>query len=165
MSLEVYVVVESSRAGDSVIGAFSTVAAARRSLPVDDLRSLENYRVELHLLDEPSDMAQAWRVSVDKDGANVEVSRVILCSCEDDEAVVESGSYIEDGGKRMQLIVWSRTPGLAIAAVERCREFLLRRDIWRSQFVQLSAIAAEDRFDQLDAGVIEQHVAARGAKP
>jgi hypothetical protein len=80
---------------------------------------------------------------MDRDGGNVEVARVVLCSCEDDEVVLDSGSYIEDGGRRMQLIVWARTQGRALAAADRCRGVLIERGVWQSGFVPLSGIAAQ----------------------
>jgi hypothetical protein len=139
---EAYVVVETSRAGDSVIGVFSTMAAARLILPTGDLDALRRYRVELHIVDEPHDEVVAWRVVMNKDGSEPEVSRVILCSCEDDEAVLESGSYIEDGGDRMQLIVWAKTQGEALDTAEHYRTRLLDSGVWGSRFVHLAGVSA-----------------------
>lgn len=142
MGDEAYVVVETSGAGDSVIGVFSSIAAARQVLPTEDLDALRRYRVELHLVDEPHDEIVAWRVVMNKDGSEPEVSRVILCSCEDDEVILESGSYIEDGGERMQLIVWAQTQGQALHAAEKHRIRLLDSGVWGTRFVQLAGLSA-----------------------
>ena len=90
-----YVVVEVSPAGDTVIGVFSSMTRAREAMPVHDTqRLIENYRVELHVLDSPIIAEEPWRVSMDKAGAQFEVSRVVLCNCDADVEVLEHGSYI-----------------------------------------------------------------------
>ncbi len=101
MAHEVYVVVESSRAGETVVGAFSTLEKARAVLPRGDSRRLEDYRVEFHVIDEPVEEEQAWTVVISRDGSEIEVSPVILCSCGDDHDRLENSSYIEAGGGRM----------------------------------------------------------------
>src|SRR5688572_31014634 len=108
MSQELYLVIETSAAGDEVIGAFSTMAQARAALPEDNVaRLIENFRIEMHILDEPR-QEEGWRVAISRDGSEISVSRLILCNCEADEETISRGSYIEDGGERMHLIMWAR---------------------------------------------------------
>src|SRR5688572_8406435 len=101
-----YVVLETSAAGDEVIGVFSSMAQARAALPEDNVaRLIDSFRIELHVLNEAA-REDAWRVSISRDGQQAAVSRMILCNCEDDAETISRGSYIEPGGEHMQLIVW-----------------------------------------------------------
>ena len=126
-----YVVVEMSRAGDTVIGVFSSMAKAREAMPVHDTqRLIDNYRVELHVLDTPVESEEPWRVSMDRSGAEFEVSRVVLCNCDADAEVLEHGSYIESGGERVHLIVWARTKGQALSTAEMHRQWLIESRLW-----------------------------------
>jgi hypothetical protein len=143
MSREVYVVVESSRAGETVVGAFSTLERARAVLPRGDAKRLEDYRVEFHVIDEPVQEEQAWTVVMSRDGCEVDVSPVILCSCGDDHDRLENSSYIEAGGECMHVVVWAKTRGSALDAAGRYREWLLGEQVWRLDAVQIPPISAQ----------------------
>lgn len=145
MSQEVYVVVESSRAGDAVIGVFSTIEKARAVLPSHDLkRMLEAYRVELHVLDYTPEENAPWLVVLSRDGKHTEVHRPVLCNCGDDHEQLDNASYLESGGGPMHLVVWARTQGDALAAAERHRVELIEADVWRGDEVPLRQITAPD---------------------
>ena len=134
-----YVVVEMSPAGDTVIGVFSSMAMAREAMPVHDTqRLIDNYRVELHVLDSPVEGEEPWRVSMDRSGAQFEVSHVVLCNCDADAEVLEHGSYIEAGGERVHLIVWAPTKGQALSTAELHRQWLIESRLWESNAEQVA---------------------------
>jgi hypothetical protein len=145
MSQEVYVVVESSLAGDSVIGVFSTIEKARAVLPSHDLkRMLADYRVELHILDYAPEENQVWQVLLSRDGKQAEVHRPVLCNCGDDHEQLENSCYLESGGGPMHLVVWARTQGDALATAEHHRLELIEADVWRGEEVALRQITAQE---------------------
>jgi hypothetical protein len=143
MSHEVYVVVESSRAGETVVGAFSTLEKARAVVPRGDAKRLEDYRVEFHVIDQPVEEEQAWTVVMSRDGDEIDVAPVILCSCGDDYDRLENSSYIEAGGGPLHVVVWARTKGSALDAAGRYRDWLVAEQIWRIDEVQVPPISAQ----------------------
>jgi hypothetical protein len=142
MASEVFVVVETSPVGETVIGAFSTIEKARTVLPRHDTAKLQNYRVEFHVIDEPVLEEQAWTVRLSRDGATADVSPVILCNCGDDHDALENTSYIEGGGARMHVVVWATTKGGALDAAERYRAWLIEELIWGDQRLPIRPISA-----------------------
>jgi hypothetical protein len=144
MAQELYVVIENSVLGDEIIGIFASMAEARAALPAENVpRLIDNFRIELHVLDEPC-QEEAWRVTISKDGRDIAVSRFILCNCEDDAEALARGSFIEEGGERMQLVVWARSKGSALLAAERHRLGLLERGIWDTARVPLPPVVAQE---------------------
>jgi hypothetical protein len=143
MSQELYVVIETSTVGDEIIGVFASLAEARAVLPTNDVdRLIANFRVELHVLGETAS-EEAWRVSVSRDGRESSVERLILCSCEDDAAVLASTSFIEPGGENMRIVVWARCRGSALRAAEHHRRVLMESGAWQSAHVPLAPIVAQ----------------------
>lgn len=153
MAHEVYVVVESSRAGETVVGAFSTLEKARAVLPRGDAKRLEDYRVEFHVIDEPVEEEQAWTVVMSRDGSEIEVSPVILCSCGDDHDRLENSSYIEAGGGRMHVVVWAKTKGSALDAADSYREWLVGKQVWQLDELQIPPISAQHVLGRMAAAV------------
>jgi len=147
MTSEIFVVVESSRVGETVVGAFSTIEKARAVLPRHDTRRLEDYRVEFHVIDEPIDEEQAWTVIMSRDGNRFDVTRVILCSCGEDHDALENSSYIEAGGGRMHCVVWALTKGMALDAGDRYREWLIKEGAWREEETRILPISAHSVFE------------------
>jgi hypothetical protein len=143
MNEEIYVVVESSKAGESVIGVFSTIEKARAVLPSHDIkRMLEDYRIELHVLDYAREENEPWLVVLSRDGQHTEVHKPVLCNCGDDHEQLDHASYLESGGGPMHLVVWARTQGDALLAAERHRVELIDADVWRGDEVPLRQITA-----------------------
>ena len=68
MSELVFVVTEHSPVGETVVGIFSSLAAAQRVVPPAASGRLHDYRIEGHVVDATPDPSTAWRVVVDRDG-------------------------------------------------------------------------------------------------
>ena len=68
MSDLVFVVTEHSAVGETVVGIFSTLAAAQRVVPSAASGRLHDYRIAGHILDATPDASTAWRVVVERDG-------------------------------------------------------------------------------------------------
>jgi hypothetical protein len=51
-------------------------------------------------------------------------------------------SFIEAGGQRMQVIVRAASPGQAIAAAQRYREWLIEHQLWSTQTTPLQVLDA-----------------------
>jgi hypothetical protein len=151
MTGEVFVVVETSRVGETVVGAFSTIEKARAVLPRHDTKCLEDYRVEFHVIDEPLEEEQAWTVVMSRDGIRVDVSPVILCSCGEDHDALENSSYIEAGGGRMHVVVWAKTKGMALDAADRYRDWLIQEQIWATDELQIAPISANNVLEAVTA--------------
>ena len=114
-----FVVVESSVAGDMVVGVYSTLEAARAQLPPFESGRLADFRVEAHALD--ADAPQmAWHVTISGDGES-EVTPVIQCStCQPPD---EGNAFaLEEGA--LHGVVWAITPGEALATA---REAMYRQ--------------------------------------
>jgi len=137
----VWVVVEKSAAGEHVVGVFSDLGAARAVLPAE-LDTLERFRVEGHVLDTPRE-PRPWYVGLSRDGEVIETAAYVGCSCEDDEPQMRRLSYLKADGSAMHLIVTAPTPGAAIDAALRYREWLLERDLWGKGHIELEPIEAK----------------------
>ena len=124
----VYVLVETSAIGETVLGVFTDVRRAREAIPVKEVSLLHAYRVEIHALDARRSEPQPWVVQMTRAGELLDASVLVGCSCEDDHEACAEASYIE--GERMQLLVWSATPGLAIRAAEAHRARLVEDGVW-----------------------------------
>ena len=116
-----FVVVETSVAGEMVVGVYSTLEAARAQMPAYETGRLGDFRVEAHVLDAPAPLL-AWHVTLSQD-AGPEVTPVIQCStC---PPLEEGDSFYEEprqGG--LHATVWALTPGEALA---RTREYAAGR--------------------------------------
>jgi hypothetical protein len=142
MSIPVYVLVESSPAGDYIVGVFSTYQQARATLHRVAGDQIEPFRIELHMPDEPPDAPTAWLVRIERDGGPPAVTRFAGCSSCDEERLLANASFIEAGGARMQVIVRAWTPGQALAAAGALRRRLLALDEWGTEFRPLAPIDA-----------------------
>ncbi len=69
MSALVFVVVEHSSVGETVLGIFSSLEAAQRIVPPAASGRLQEYRIEGHVVDAAPDAGTAWRVVVTRDGS------------------------------------------------------------------------------------------------
>jgi hypothetical protein len=126
----VFVVIESSEAGESVVGVFSSLQKARAILPSAESGRLYDYRVEYRVLDEPQLEPTAWQVSIRRDGSFERVEPIIACAYCDEQHTVAEASFIEAGGDVMRLGVWAITQGSAIAAARAEAERLIEDGTW-----------------------------------
>src|SRR5436309_15292636 len=120
-----FVVVERSEAGETVLGVFSSLEAARAQLPPASSGRLEHYRVEAHVIDQPAEEAMPWQVALGRGGEVVSAAPAILCNCEDDDRHFRANSYIERGGGRLNVVVMAKSPGQAIAAARDYAAWLI----------------------------------------
>jgi len=51
-------------------------------------------------------------------------------------------SFIAQGGERMQVIVRAPSPGAAIAAAQRYREWLLQESLWTTEATHVQVLDA-----------------------
>ena len=118
-----FVVVESSIAGDMVVGVYSTLEAARAQLPPFESGRLGDFRVEAHALDADAPL-MAWHVTVAGDGES-EVTPVIHCStC---PPLEEGNAFrLEDGA--VHATIWAITPGEALAVAREAMPQLIRTE-------------------------------------
>jgi alkylated DNA nucleotide flippase Atl1 len=65
----VFVVVEQSPVGETVVGIFSSLEAARRIVPPAASGRLQDYRIEGHVVDATPDSRTPWQVVIDRDGS------------------------------------------------------------------------------------------------
>jgi hypothetical protein len=126
-----FVVVESTPVGESVIGVFSSIEAARAVLPDVATGRLGDYRIEVHVLDAPLDVYSAWQVSLDYEGDVISAEPLISCACCDEDASIRQASFIEAGGELLRLAVWARTRGGAIAAASAYARRLIDDGLWQ----------------------------------
>ena len=144
MSEATFVVIESSKAGDSVLGVFSSYEKARALLPPVESGRLGDYRIECHVVDEPLDLYSPWQVSINRYGEVEGVEPVIACAYCDEEYTVVSSSFAEADGRLIRLGVWARTRGAAIAAAEAYAQRLLDDGGWPSPGSLVSPIHTEE---------------------
>ena len=142
MSTLVYVTVETSPVGENVIGVFSSLARARDMLRLIDAARLPEYRIELHVLDEPPTPSTPWLVVMARDGSGCDVSRFIGCAACDEVRLMADASFIERGGERMRVVVWAGTPGQALAAANAVRRRLIEDGVWGTEYVSLEPLRA-----------------------
>lgn len=137
----VWSVVESSAAGDAIIGIYATLSRAREVVSQLADGRFEDYRIEGHALDQGKETDTPWQVYLSRNGEHLSTTPFAGCSCADDEAEFVRRSFVERDGESMSVIVLAPTPGLAIAAAERLREWLLQQDFWAPS-LQLQPIQA-----------------------
>ena len=123
--------VEASAAGDSVLGVFTSVGAARALIPAGEGVRLEDYRIECHAVDAPADLYSPWQVSMTRDGSPIDVTPIIACAYCDELETVLQASFVEEGGELMRLAVFARSKGRALAAAVRQHAYLVENDLGR----------------------------------
>jgi hypothetical protein len=69
MSDVVYVVTEQSAVGETVLGVFATIEAARSVVPSGNGVRLEDYRIQGHVLGDAPDARTAWTVVLTREGS------------------------------------------------------------------------------------------------
>jgi hypothetical protein len=137
----VWSVVESSPAGEAVVGVYRTLTRARDVVSQLADGRFEDYRIEGHALDQGKETDTPWRVYLGRDGEHLGTTPFAGCSCADDEAEFVRRSFIERDGESMSVIVLAPTPGRAIAAAGRFREWLQQEHLW-APGLQLQPIQA-----------------------
>jgi hypothetical protein len=137
----VWTVLESSPAGDTLVGVYTSLEKARRVVSSLAQGRLEDYRIEGHALDHEREVTP-WQVSLSRDGAHLDTSPFIGCSCADDEAEYYKRSFIADGGDRMSVIVFAPAPGLAIVTAEHYRRWLHEQGLWSERVQPLQPLQA-----------------------
>ena len=141
----VWVVVEQSPVGNTVVGAYASIEQAREaasSLSRGDLRLLENYRVEGHILGEGKVESVPWRVELAAGGEVLDAVPLVFCACEEDEAQFRKQSFISRGGEEMSVVVLARTPGHAILAAQEYHAWLKDNGHWADDGAMLEPIEA-----------------------
>jgi len=139
-----FVVVERSEAGETVLGVFSSVEAARAQLPQASSGRLEQYRVEAHVVDQPAAGATPWQIALAREGDILSASPAIFCNCEDDDLHFHANSFIEQGGGRLNVVVMAQSPGRAIAAARDYGAWLIENGVWGEDEVAVEPIFAGD---------------------
>ena len=137
----VWTVLESSPAGDTLVGVYTSLERARSVVSLLAQGRLEDYRIEGHALDHEREVTP-WQVSLSRDGAHLGTSPFIGCSCADDEAEYYKRSFVADGGERMSVIVFAPTPGRAIATAEHYRRWLHKQGLWSERVQPLQPLQA-----------------------
>jgi hypothetical protein len=128
----IFVLIESSAAGETVLGVFSSLGAAREAIPVSDVERLRDYRIEVHALDEAPSTVRPWLVVIEREGSVLSASPLIPCSGCDEELTYATASYIDAEGLRLHQLVWHVSPGLAIQAAQERRRHLLSDSLWQA---------------------------------
>jgi hypothetical protein len=126
----VWSVVESSAAGDTVVGIYTTLSRAREVVSQLSNGRLEDYRIEGHSLDFGKETDIPWHVRLGKDGQHLSTAPFVGCSCSEDEVEFRRRSYIDADSEAMSIIVLAPTPRPAIEAAQRYRVWLLKQDAW-----------------------------------
>jgi hypothetical protein len=142
-----WVLIEHSDVGDTTVGVFTTLAAARETIAELGPDRLESYRIEGHALDEPKAEPLPWQVVLRRGGEVESTTLFIGCSCSDDEEEYYHRSFIETGGERLHVIAFAVTPGQAIAVADEYREWLQANDHWSSEEQRLTPIHARTRVE------------------
>lgn len=137
----VWSVVESSPVGETVVGVYTTLSRAREVVSQLADGRFEDYRIEGHALDQGKETDTPWQVYLSRSGEHLGTTPFAGCSCADDEAEFVRRSFVERDGESMSVIVLAPTPGLAIAAAGRLREWLVQQDLWAPS-LQLQPIQA-----------------------
>ena len=141
----VWTVVESSPAGETLVGVYTSVEKARAVVTLLAQGRLEDYRIEGHALDRERDADTPWQVTLAQAGAHIETTPFIGCACSDDEAEYYRHSFIQAGGEQMSVIVFAPTPGVAIATAEEYRAWLQSHGHWSEQPKPLQPLQATPR--------------------
>ena len=135
----VWTVVESSPAGETTVGVYTTLTRAREVVSELADGNYEDYRIEGHALDHGKEMNAPWQVHLTRDGTHLQTLPFAGCACADDEAEFLRRSFVERDGEAMSVIAFAPTPGIAIASAQRYREWLVEQDLW-SPGLQLQPI-------------------------
>jgi hypothetical protein len=69
MSDVVYVVIERSAVGDTVLGVFATIEEARAVVPTGGGAHLEDYSIQGHVIGAAPEPRTPWTVVLTRDGA------------------------------------------------------------------------------------------------
>ena len=144
-----WVVVERSDVGDTTVGVFTTLAAARECVAEFGPDRLEAYRIEGHALDEAKSEPLPWQVALTRDGEVSGTTLFIGCSCSDDEEEYYRRSFIEAGGETMHVIALAATPGQAIAVADEYRQWLQANGHWSTEERRLTPIHARTRVERV----------------
>jgi len=136
-----WTVIETSPTGDTVVGVYTTLGRAREIVSSLADGRFEDYRIEGHVPDETRHDDQAWQVHLKRDGGHLETVQFAGCSCADDVAEFLRRSFVARDAESMSVIVFAPTPGRAIAAADRYRDWLLDQGLWASA-LQLEPIQA-----------------------
>jgi hypothetical protein len=139
----VWVVVESSAVGDTMVGVYTSLAQARAVVASFGRERLGAYRIEGQVLDAERTEATPWQVRLTREGEVLSADAFVGCNCSDDEAEYYRRSFIERGGEEMSVIVFAVTPGQAIVAADGYRAALLARGFWSTDLTPLEPIRAE----------------------
>jgi hypothetical protein len=142
-----WVLIEHSDAGDTTVGVFTTLAAARETIAELGPDRLESYRIEGHALDEPKAEVLPWNVVMHREGEVESATLFIGCSCQDDEDEYYRRSFIEAGGERLHVIAFAVTPGQAIATANEYRVWLQANGHWSTDERRLTPIHARTRIE------------------
>jgi hypothetical protein len=126
----VWSVVESSAAGETVVGVYTTLSRAREVVSQLAEGRYEDYRIEGHAIDEGKETDTPWQVHLGRNGEHLGTMPFAGCSCAEDEPEFVRRSFIERDGESMSVIVLAPTPGRAIAAANRFREWLQEEGLW-----------------------------------
>ena len=140
----VFVVVERSEAGETVLGVFSSIEAARAQLPPASSGRLEHYRIEGHVVDRPAEEATPWQIALGREGGVVSAAPAVFCNCEDDDRHFHANSFIERGGGQLNVVVMAKSPGQAIAAARDYGAWLTENGVWGDDEVAVEPIFAGD---------------------
>jgi hypothetical protein len=143
MSQTVYVLTETSKAGDTLLGVFSSMEELNRLLPSAESGRLADYRVELQILDEPFDIYTPWQVSLSRAGEFLGVEPIIACSCCDEDLTVRQASYVDDRAGCLRIAVWARTKGRAIDATEALYRDTAIEEGWPQTFSPIPPVHTE----------------------
>lgn len=126
----VWSVVETSPAGDTVVGIYTTLSRARDVVTQLANGRFEDYRIEGHTLDHGKDEDVPWQVYLGRVGEHLGTTPFAGCNCSDDEIEFQRRSFIERDGESMSVIVFAPTPGHAIATADHYREWLQEQGLW-----------------------------------
>ena len=142
MSDLLFVVVERTPVGDSVLGVFSSIERARALIPPFGNERFHAFRVECHVVDAAPEVPTSWQVVITRAGVVRDIEVAIGCFGADDDACLEDASYIERGGERLHVIVWAKTKGEAAVAAAEYRRWLLEQGVWGSEERKVEPIHA-----------------------
>jgi hypothetical protein len=138
----VWTVSESSPAGETLVGVYTSVEKARGAVSALGHGRLEHYRIEGHALDGQRNAETPWQVTLARDGEHLDTTPFIGCACSDDEAEYYKHSFIPAGGEQMSVIVFAPTPGLAIATAQEYRAWLQEQGHWSERLQPLQPLQA-----------------------
>src|SRR3954453_5666152 len=102
----VYLVIEDSPAGQTVVGSYSSVERARAQLPSYESGRLFDFRVQASVIDAPPEPIP-WQVALSNRGDVLELAAHIGCSsCPEPD----NSYYVEPDDDSLHVIIWALTP-------------------------------------------------------